>query len=157
MADFNNLGYLTMAGQQQNNLLAQALRSRPANSLFGGIQERQPYPSENDYFRGNPHVGGMAAQDNRVVLNPYSSLNPQELDAIRRNEAARAYMRMHDIQPTFEMTPEQQATFAGYSPDPLDQRSTIAARMLSGDRSAGNYTPDQSGFVNLLRALMMNR
>lgn len=137
--------------------LSQGVISRPANSLFGGIQQRQPYPSENDYFKGNPNVGGMAAEDNRVVLNPFSSLSPQEMEAIKRNEAARAYMRMHNVQPTFDMTPEQQTAFGGYSPNSLDQRSTIAARIMSGDPSAGNYTPDQSGFVNLLRALMMNR
>ena len=139
------------------NLLGQGLMSRPQNALLGGIQERQPYSSENNYFQQNPLVGGMAAEDNRVVLNPYSSLNPQELDAIRKNEAARAYMRMHGIQPTFDLTQNQQSAFSGYSPNMLDQRSTIAARILSGDPSARDYTPDQSGFVNLLRALMMNR
>ncbi len=131
--------------------------SGPKNRLNGGIEERTPYASENEFFRNSPHVGGMAAEDNRVVLNPFSALSANEMDAIRANESARAYMRKNDVQPTFDLTPTQQMNFATYSPNVLDQRSTIAARILSGDPSAQDVTPDQKAFATLLRAMMINR
>lgn len=127
------------------------------NRLYGGIEERQPYASENAFFRSSPHVGGMAAEDNKVVLNPFSTLNAEEMEAIRANESARAYMHKNNVQPTFDLTPSQQQAFAGYSPNILDQRSTIAARILSGDPSAKDITPEQQAFATLLRAMMINR
>jgi hypothetical protein len=41
-----------------------------------GIQMRKPYAGELDYFKNNPSVAGMATEDNKVILNPYSRLTP---------------------------------------------------------------------------------
>ena len=39
---------------------------------------REPDPSELEYFEGNPAVTGMAAEDNRIILNPHSQLSDDE-------------------------------------------------------------------------------
>lgn len=124
----------------------------PTAALPMGIEQRQPFPSEAEFFRANPHVGGMAAEDDRVVLNPFSSLSPAELRAVAMNEAARIAMRKHGA-PSFYLTPEQSARFGSYG-TPEDQRSTVAARILSGDPSAGQSTAQQDDYVRWLRDIM---
>ena len=139
-----------MLGATANpNMMAQGARLPPA---VGGLL-RQPYPSESDYFKTNPRVTGMASEDNRVVLNPHSSMTPNERRSVTMNETARLFMRQHGA-PTFELTPEQQQRFGGYSQDPNDIRATIAARILSGDPSAGQPTPEQLEYVRQLSAMM---
>jgi len=118
-----------------------------------GADERMPYDSERKYFKANPHVAGMAAEDNRVVMNPYGLLGPREQDAVRMNEAARIWMR-NNGGPRFALTPEQTrylggTTYAGANEN--DRRATIAARLLSGDPSAGAPTPEQQQYVEMLR------
>ena len=54
---------------------------------------REPYPSELEYFKSNPHVGGMATEDNRVITNPFSGLNDVQNKAIILNESSRLYYR----------------------------------------------------------------
>ena len=129
-------------------------KSSLADSLM-----RKPYQSELDYFRANPNVGGMATEDSRVILNPYSNLSPDEQAAVAENEAARVYMKSNtENAPTFELTPEQSeylGTTTYVDADESDRRATIAARILSGDPSAGTATPEQSEYVNRLRMLMM--
>ena len=97
---------------------------------------RDPYESELEYFKTNPHVGGMATEDARVILNPYSQ--NVNRDAIYQNELARLYMRENES-PRFKLTPEQikfldATTYRNASPE--DRNQTIAARILSGDPSA---------------------
>lgn len=107
------------------------------------------YPGEDEYFRANPHVAGMAAEDDRVILNPYSKLAAHEKRAVAVNEAARILMR-HEGAPDFALTPEQEAFLDGteYRKAPAEERrATIAARILSGDPSAGAPTPEQGAFV----------
>ena len=117
------------------------------------FEERPPYPSENEYFKANPHVGGMAAEDGRVVLNPFSSLTAAEKKAVAMNEGARLLMRGGSVpRPDFSLTPDQADFFATInkgSPYGSEQdiRETIAARILSGDQSAGNVTPEQVEYV----------
>ena len=123
--------------------------------LFGA-PERNPYAMERGYFYANPHVAGMAAEDNAVVMNPYSQLSPQELNAVRLNESARINMRQQGY-PDFDLTPEQNAYLdtTEYRNAPLQERSaTIAARELSGDPTAGITTDQQRMFVKLLRQRM---
>lgn len=92
----------------------------------------------------------MAADDNAVVLNPYTTLSPQEKDAVALNEAARVVMRTRSsLQPLFSLTTEQIAAFSSYGP-PEAIRATIAARLLSGDPSALAPTEEQAAFVLLL-------
>lgn len=121
-----------------------------------GAQERNPYVMERGYFYANPHVAGMAAEDNAVVMNPYTNLTQQEQNAVRMNEAARINMRQQGY-PEFDLTPEQSAYLntTEYRNAPAYERNaTIAARELSGDPSAGMATEQQKTFVKLLRQRM---
>lgn len=143
-------------------------RKRMANALMGvpfsydvpfgadrprftaGVQERTPHLSELWYFANNPRVAGMAAEDDRITLNPFSPNPPEGQRAVAYNEAARVHMRTNPaLRPQYDLTPEQQERFGGYgSPD--DIRQTIAARILSGDPSAGQPNPAQVSFRNSL-------
>ena len=109
------------------------------------------------YFGGNPHVAGMATEDNRVILNPFSANSAAEQEAVTRNEQARIKMRTDPTaKPKFDLSPEQLQKLAGYgSPD--DMRQTIAARLLTNDPSAGTASPDQVAFVNQLMTLLGGR
>jgi hypothetical protein len=118
--------------------------------------ERIANQSELEYFKKHPEVGGMATEDNRVIINPYSKLNAQERDAVRLNETARIHMRKSPP-PNFAITDDQKRMLQsnGYgNASPADQRATIAARILSGDPSAGTATPEQRAYVDRLRTEM---
>jgi hypothetical protein len=122
-----------------------------------GIETRDLDPSEDQFFKDNPHIGGMAADDNKVIVNPYSALNDQERQAIVMNESARVHMRVGNVpSPTFELTPEQQAAFKSYSPNIRDIKHTIAARVLTNDPSALNVTKEQRDYANQLGKYMSN-
>lgn len=112
----------------------------------------QLYPGEDQYFRQNRHVTGMAAEDGRVILNPHSGLSPQQQNAVIQNEAARLYFRENQnrFKFDFDPTPEQQQSFRGtaYENDPYNLRATIVSRILSGDPSAGNYTARQKQWAD---------
>jgi hypothetical protein len=95
----------------------------------------------------------MAADDNAVVLNPHADLSEQQRDAVLLNEAARVFMRVHGPRPSFDLTNEQAARFKDYG-SRQDIRETVAARLLSGDQSAGIGSDEQSVFVLQLRRCM---
>lgn len=139
------------------NKLANALAGVPFEfgRLGGPYADRSPYPSERNYFAANPQTAGMAAEDNKVVMNPFSPLSNEEMEAVRRNELARVLMRGNPYyQPNFQLTPEQgqnlQSTAYANAPDDA-RRATVAARLYSGDPSGGTPTPEQDQFVNALR------
>ena len=116
---------------------------------------RNPEEGELEYFKSNPTVTGMAAEDNKVILNPYSKLSKAEKDAVALNEYGRIIMRTNpDFAPNFKLTDEQ-TKFLGsntYKDAPeQDRLATIAARLLSNDPSAGTPTIDQLKFVNSLQ------
>jgi hypothetical protein len=112
------------------------------------------YPGEDKYFRENPTVTGMAADDDRIILNPYSTLSDKEKESVIMNEAARVHMRRNFDKPRFDLTPDQQTKFNNYSQNLDDIRATVAARILSGDPSAGAATPEQLEYVQRLRQFM---
>lgn len=120
-----------------------------------GLRE-QLYPGEETYFKANPNVAGMAAEDDRIILNPYSKLSPAEKSAVMMNEAARVHMRRGLVEaPRFDLTPEQEQAFSTYGDRKLDtMRQTLAARILSGDPSALTPTSDQLEYVKRLRQFM---
>lgn len=121
------------------------MRRSMQDPLLGYKIREQLYPGEDDYFRRNPNVGGMAAEDGQIILNPYS---PPEVnrDAVARNEALRLHMRDRNLQPQFPVTPEQMQWFRqnapGYSLYPGAMRQTILGRAYSGDPGL-QYTPQQ--------------
>jgi hypothetical protein len=141
----------------QNLLMPEG--SDNALNPFGVENRYYQYPGELDYFRANPHVAGMAAEDDRVILNPYSRNTSQEQEAVRRNEAARIWMRNNPhLAPSFGMTAGQQNFFKGsaYENNLQPMRETLAARLLTGDPSAGQPTRAQNGYVqNVLARYLM--
>jgi hypothetical protein len=123
--------------------------------IYGVGLRDQLFPGEDEYFKANPNVAGMAAEDDKVIINPYSKISEKEKEAVMLNEAARVHMRNKLIDaPNYDLTPEQNEKFGSYSKDINDIRQTIAARILSGDPSAGQPTPAQQEYVNRLRQFM---
>jgi hypothetical protein len=119
-----------------------------------GYKIRKPTFSEQVFFVTNPDTPGMAAEDGKIVMNPASKLLPHERQALARNEAARLFMFENKISPEFDVTPEQAQSFRGgpYDGPGNEQymRQTIVARILSGDPSAKNFTPEQKQFADEL-------
>lgn len=126
----------------------------PNIKLPKGIGYRQPFESELEYFKKNPNVSGMATEDDKVILNPFSGLSEKEYQAVAINEASRILMRRPQYRPDFELT-EQQLRFLDSTlyrnASDEDRKATIAARLLSGDPSGGVATSEQSLFVNTLK------
>jgi hypothetical protein len=119
-----------------HNQQAEFYKEKPkANTL--PYEERVPYEGEDKFFKSRPEVAGMAAEDDKIVMNPYSNLNKQQQDAVRRNEAYRIYMRQNKIAPEFDVSEDQAKFFENteYAGNPEAMRQTIAARILTGDRS----------------------
>ena len=132
----------------------------PMRSPFGAEMRSNLFPGESEFFRSNPNVAGMAADDNKIVLNPFSALSEQEKQAVSLNEAARIFMRRNNTAPRFEITDEQRQQFQGTIYDGNDPalRATIAARIFSGDPSALNATPEQKAFaMSLLGVRLMQQ
>ena len=100
---------------------------------------------ELDFFKKRPEVAGMATDDNKIILNPFSKNSPAEQQAVAQNEALRLFMRQQGIKPKFKLTDEQKEFFKGteYEKDPSAANQTILARILTGDPSAKNATPEQ--------------
>jgi len=126
----------------------------PKIKLPKGIQSREPYDSELEYFKNNPNVSGMATDDDKVILNPFSGLKDNEYQAVALNESSRILMRKPQYRPDFDLTDEQvrfldSTTYRNASED--DRKATIAARLLSGDPSGGVPTSEQSVFVSDLK------
>lgn len=133
--------------------ILQMLRALPSDD-----RQRTPYPSEREYFAANPKVAGMATEDGRVITNPYSDLSDGERNAVIQNELARLFMRENpQMSPDFYLTQQQTDMLGGgtyANAPPHDRMATIAARLYSGDPSAGIPTPQQSEYVNVLRGAM---
>jgi hypothetical protein len=116
-----------------------------------GIGTRKPFDSELEYFKNNPNVSGMATEDDKVILNPFSGLSEKEYQAVAINESSRILMRNPKYKPDFELTDQQvrfldSTTYRNASDE--DRKATIAARILSGDPSGGVPTSEQSLFIN---------
>ena len=121
-----------------------------------GYEIREPYESENKYFKQNPSVSGMATKDNRIILNPFSNLNPAQKGAVLKNEAVRLFLRERNINPTFDITDEQRNLFKGspYEKDETALKHTIIGRILSGDSSAGTPTSEQIDWAKTVHKVL---
>ena len=115
---------------------------------------RNPYESEINYFKSNPTVGGMATEDNKIIINPFSSLSDQEKNSVSLNEYGSILIRtVPNLKPTFKLTKDQENFLNSNSyknSNEQDRLDTIAGRLLSGDPSAGTPTIEQLKFINLL-------
>lgn len=135
------------------------MEDRPALEYFYGVPLREPYPSELDFFRANPSVAGMAAEDDRIIINPRLANDPQNYRAVAQNEAVRVLLRRNELPaPKFELTSEILQRLGNYSRDPQDIRETVAARWISGDPSAPPpSTKEQASYLDALRFLLSRR
>jgi len=133
------------------NLAAQGLNIRYKNDL------RKPFASEMQYFQSNPQVAGMATEDDKVILNPFSKIPVQNRESVVQNEMSRNYMK-NNLRPSFDLTNEQVQTLKntpyGHAEQEQNAKETIAARIFSGDPSAGKPTAQQLEFVDLLKKSM---
>ena len=115
---------------------------------------RKPYESEIIFFKSNPTVGGMATEDNKIIINPFSNLKDQEKNSVALNEYGRILMKtIPNLKPTFKLTKDQENFLNSNSykdANEQDRLDTIAGRLLSGDPSAGTPTIEQLKFINLL-------
>lgn len=121
---------------------------------------RDPYPTEDEYFKNSPKVAGMATEDNKVILNPYSTLSREEYQSVANNEAARIVMRDEKFTPNFDLSEEQISNLKGTTyenSDDISRKSTIAARIVSGDPSGGKPTKQQQEYVSKLQDELARR
>ena len=118
--------------------------------MFG---TRDPEKGELEFFKKRPEVAGMATDDNKIILNPYSKNTPENQKLVAQNEALRLFMRQQGTNPKFELTDEQNKFFKGteYEKDKAAAKQTILARILTGDPSAKNVTPEQIKAAQELR------
>ena len=119
-----------------------------------GYEARNPYPGELSYFEKNPFVAGMAAEDDRITLNP-AVQDPRAREAVMLNEAVRLFMRQNNLRAP-QATKEQLGLFSGtpYASDPQSLGDSIVARLLSGDPSARNATQEQQDYAKWLSSLL---
>lgn len=124
-----------------------------------GYEIRTPFESELDFFKKNVKVTGMAAEDGRIILNPFSELDSAGQKSVATNEAARLLMRENKTKPDFDVTDEQKTAFKGtaYEDDNDALKETILARAIAGDPSAGKLTPRQKEWANLVGAQLRAR
>lgn len=146
MAD-SSLAPFRFGGSGRRSTLADIMQRRGGDGMFGYQVRPQLFPGEDDYFRANPHVTGMAAETDDIILNPYapSSVNR---DAVARNEAFRLLLRHRGMTPGFPVSEQQRKAFRGtpYDNNETGLRETLAARIYSMDPSA-MATPEQEEWV----------
>lgn len=111
---------------------------------------RVPYPTEDMFFQDNPNVGGMATSDGKVIISDHSRLNDLQKQSVYDYESTRLFMRNTGIRPVFGITPDQQKEFANYGNE-QDIRETLVGRIVSGDYSALNVTPEQKAFADRIK------
>ena len=123
-----------------------------------GYAVRKPFEGEDKYFKENPDTAGMATEDGQIVLNPYSTNTPEQQQAVAQNEAIRLWLRQNEVDPDFEVTEQQIAQFKGKpyaNPENIKHlRHTLIARILTGDSSAGDPTPQQLEWAKKVAAQM---
>jgi len=103
--------------------------------------QRQPLPSEMQFFQQRPEVAGYAADDSTVVLNPQFGGSQESVLA---NERFRQLFRDYPAMLPSEMTAlPHQVPSQQYAENPSALSATILARLLSGDPSAAPYTWQQ--------------
>ena len=128
-----------------------------------GFEIRSPYAGEMQYFAKNPTTAGMMTEDNRIILNPASSLSNAEKMAVAENEAIRLWLKNNNIKPDFALSDSQIGFFKSMGADyakpenMLQAQHTIIARALTGDPSAGKLTQDQQKWVNAVKNKLPKR
>ena len=118
-------------------------QKRVDDKLLGYKIRAKLFPGEDNYFKQNPNVAGMANfETNDIILNPYSK--DRNMESVAMNEAIRLKMRKERFVPDIEISDEQKQFFKGTAYEGNDDaiKETIFARIYSKDSSA-NATEDQ--------------
>jgi len=110
-----------------------------------GYEIRNPGVTERLWFSKNKNTAGMATEDGKIILNPYSKLKEEQMQSVVKNEAGRLLLREKNIVPEFELTPDQKQSFVGtpYGLDEMALKHSILGRIISDDSSAGDVTQEQ--------------
>ena len=129
---------------------------------FYGYEVRDPYQGERSFFESNKQVAGMAADDGKITLNPYSPMTHQQRMSVAQNEAARLWMRDRKFKPDFGFTAEQMKLLSGSEyvkpENQIHMQHTLLARALTGDSSSGALTKQQQDWLaKLKKGLLENR
>jgi len=123
----------------------------------------QPDKETLNYFKKNPTVAGMAVGaglngydgERRVMVNPYSGLNPEQQRGLIENERLRHFMDETKPKLNFNPTNKQFESFRGTEygkPENVGKlKETIVARILTGDTSVGDVTPEQQKAADSIR------
>ena len=132
------------------------LQSSYLENLVNSYGIRQPFDTELEFFKKRPEVAGMATEDNKIILNPFSSNTPEEQQSVAQNEALRLFMNQNNVAPDFSLTKEQKSMFKGseYETNEQAAKQSILARYLTNDPSAGNLTKEQKDYANALRLMI---
>ena len=118
-------------------------QKRVDDKLLGYKIRTKLFSGEDNYFKQNPNVAGMANfETNDIILNPYS--RGRNMEAVAMNEAMRLKMAKEKFIPNIELTDKQKEFFQGtaYENNEDAMKQTIFARIYSGDSSA-NATENQ--------------
>jgi len=119
---------------------------------YYGYEVREPFLKEANYFDQNRNVTGMATEDGKIILNPFSGLSKEQSQAVAKNEAIRLFLRESKLEPDFDVTPAQLESFKGTKyADPeneLHLKHSLISRILTNDSSAGEVTEDQQGWAD---------
>ena len=117
-----------------------------------GYEIRKPGVSERLWFSKHRDTAGMATEDGKIILNPYSNLDKPQRQLVIKNEASRLWLRENNIVPDFELTPEQKQSFTNtpYANDEGALKQSVLGRIISGDPSALNVTPRQAEWADWL-------
>jgi len=147
--------------QQPNTLLetqqpSGLLDLNPIDALVQKYGIRDPYKGEIDFFKKRPEVAGMATEDLKIILNPFSKNSEEEQNAVAKNEALRLFMRENNIVPDFSLTKNQKSVFQnteyGKNEDAL--RQSIISRYLTGDPSVGDVTQEQKSYAQQILKML---
>jgi hypothetical protein len=116
------------------------------------INLRPPTETESTWFQNHPEISGYAADDDSVVINPFTKLSDTQISCVIRNEAFRIFMRILSISPALEITESQENLFkrTPYGKNRQALCQTIIARIASSDPSAGTTTEFQEGYAKAL-------
>lgn len=129
-----------------------------------GFPVRQPTDDELAFFRRRTDVAGYAAEDNSIVVNPFSELmrDPDKRKGLLNIEGSRLYMRSKNFKASDlpDLTPKQREFLMslpspsgngrGYSANEVDLRSTAISRYVGGDKSFPAWSDEQIRFAKSL-------
>jgi hypothetical protein len=137
-----------------------ASTTTPLFNSLQDIQVRLPHPSELKFFKQNTHIPAMMTEDGAVTENPFAKkpdgkpFSPKELAAVQMNEKIRVWLKRQEVNLGFDLTPAQQKQFKTYG-ELQDIQHTIIARILTGDPSAGEATPEQQAIAQQVKAAIL--